>query len=93
MADDKKGNVGGEVAAGIIGAVIGAAVGAASIALADQKNRTKVQKAADRLQKEGKDKVEELKAMARKYLQEAEEEVDKEKSKTQKRLAAKPARS
>lgn len=86
MSDDKKSNIGGEVAAGIIGAVIGAAVGAASIALSDKKNRVKVQKAADRLQKEGKSRIDELKAMAHKFLEETEQEMEDTKKRTPKKL-------
>lgn len=80
MADNK--NIGGAAVAGLIGAVIGAAAGAAAVTLSDEKNRKKVQKAADKLQKEGGEKLEELKRLAHKFLEDTEEE----KAKTQKKL-------
>ncbi len=86
MSDNKKSDLGKEAAAGLIGAVIGAAVGAAAVALSDEGNRKKVQKAAEKLEKEGGGKLQELKAMARKFLEESEEQVEEAKEETQKKL-------
>ena len=89
MANDKNVKTG---AAGLIGMVVGAAAGAVAVALSDKKNRARIQRAADRLQKEGKSKIDELKKLAEKYLRETEDEVEKEKNKAEKRLQ-KPAQS
>lgn len=51
MADDKKGI--NPLATGVAGAIIGAAAAAAAIALADEKNRKKVEKVLGSLQKQG----------------------------------------
>ena len=79
MSDTNK-NVGGATAAGVIGAVIGAAAGAVAIALTDKKNREKVQKAANRLQKEGGKTLDDLKRMASKFLADTEKELEEIKS-------------
>lgn len=92
MANDTGKTVKTGAAAGLIGMVIGAAAGAAAVALSDKKNRQKVQRATDRLQKEGKSKIEELKKMAQRYLNEAEHEVEKGQKQVEKRLP-KPAQS
>lgn len=51
MANEKKGV--NPLATGVAGAVIGAAAAAAAIALADEKNRKKVEKVLGNLQKQG----------------------------------------
>lgn len=51
MTDDKKGI--NPLATGVAGAIIGAAAAAAAIALSDEKNRKKVEKVLEDLQKEG----------------------------------------
>lgn len=84
MSEDKK-NISSGTAA-LIGTVIGAAAGAAVIALSDKKTRKKVEDAATRLQKQGSKTLEDLKKMAKEFLEETEEEVEKEKVKTKKRL-------
>ena len=88
MAENKSG-IGSSAAAGLIGAVIGAAAGAAAVVLSDDKNRLKVQKAADRLQKVGGKRLDELKKMAHKFLREAEEEKGETKKKLIKAAGAK----
>lgn len=82
MAENKS-SFGTGATVGLIGAVIGAAAGAAAVVLSDDKNRLKVQKAADRLQKEGGKRLDELKEMAQKFLQETE----KGKAAVQKKLS------
>lgn len=76
-------NVKTGAAAGLIGLVVGAAAGAAAIALSDEKNRKKVQAAAIKLQKEGGKTLEELKAMAHKFLEETEQEMEDTKKELQ----------
>ncbi|MDO8489164.1 MAG: hypothetical protein Q7S42_03530 [Candidatus Omnitrophota bacterium] len=86
MTDKKDG--GNALAAGVAGAVIGAAAAAAAIALADEKNRKKVEGVLAGLQKEG-DKVLkeiskralEIKGMVAKKVSKAKEEPKKVKGK------------
>lgn len=86
MTENKKG--GNALAAGVAGAVIGAAAAAAAIALADEKNRKKVEGVLEGLQKEG-DKVLkeiskralEIKGMVSKKVSQAKEEPKKVKGK------------
>jgi len=58
MAEDKKGL--NPLATGVAGAVIGAAAAAAAIALSDEKNRKKVEKTLESLQKEGNKVLKEI---------------------------------
>ncbi len=58
MANEKKGL--NPLATGVAGAVIGAAAAAAAIALSDEKNRKKVEKTLESLQKEGNKVLKEI---------------------------------
>ncbi len=58
MANEKKGL--NPLATGVAGAIIGAAAAAAAIALSDEKNRKKVEKVLEGLQKEGNKVLKEI---------------------------------
>lgn len=58
MANENKGL--NPLATGVAGAVIGAAAAAAAIALSDEKNRKKVEKTLESLQKEGNKVLKEI---------------------------------
>lgn len=86
MADNKSAN---PLATGVAGAIIGAAAAAAAIALSDEKNRKKAEKALLDLQKQGDKVLKEITTRAIQLKEAGEKVVSKVSEKKPKKIAAK----